>query len=219
MDTLNKMQVVWPSAGRAWELLYGAKDNFNEDQQMAPPVRRPNKRATDERPDNIMQVTTPHESHPVAGLPSHFAPPTAYANPAMEAPGSNDESPLAFYTTYGRWSSDNNLLSTSVLPQQYSTGFVDERTAAAGLHRQSQILGDDGGQGRFTPQYWNDYSAVGQPSSMLNSMYGLAMLPGQMQHGGAGQAHHVDSQEQQQFQQSSMFSNDQFHNMFGAPNR
>lgn len=42
-------------------------------------------------------------------------------------------------------------LSTSVLPQQFSTGFVDERS-----HR-----GQDRAPQRF-PQYWNDYSALGQ---------------------------------------------------------
>lgn len=54
-----------------------------------------------------------------------------------------------------------NTLSTSVLPQEYSTGLIDDR-AQRGHQRQPQ---------RF-PQYWSDYSTLGQ----MEATYGVPMV-------------------------------------------
>ena len=54
-----------------------------------------------------------------------------------------------------------NTLSTSVLPQEYSTGLIDER-AQRGHQRQPQ---------RF-PQYWSDYSTLGQ----METSYGVPIV-------------------------------------------
>ena len=84
---------------------------------------------------------------------------------------------MPYYSSYDRWPGDGGLgsfagsLSTSVLPQQYSTGFVDERSRGA--------PSDSGGSGVGTqryPQYWNDYSTLGQ----LSAPY-LPMLQDQLQ--------------------------------------
>lgn len=237
LDTLKRMELVWPSAGRAWELLHGAKNNFHEYEPTFSSAARPKKRTADESVDNTMPSTSQQHgmSNQVdsSNLAHHFsssASATGFADP-VSATAADDESPLAFFTSYDRWSSDNSLafhsgLSTSVLPQQYSTGFADQR----GMHRSSSVLdgslagsagpgahgdGEAGaGQSRF-PQFWSDYTAVGQPSSMLSSMYGMPMLPTHMQsqQGSVGQQQHhqsQDGQQQQQLSQSTMFMDDQF---------
>ena len=91
--------------------------------------------------------------------------------------------------SYDRWSTDasalsgfSGSLSTSVLPPQYSTGLVDERLGGA-LDR----AGGGGGAeraGARHPQYWNDYSALGQ----METTYGVPVL-GEMGHGGAHAQH------------------------------
>lgn len=68
---------------------------------------------------------------------------------------------------YDRWSSDTPIsnfpgsLSTSVLPQQYSTGLVD---SSAGRHPERQ--------GRGYPQFWNDYTALAQ----MDTPYGVPVM-------------------------------------------
>lgn len=210
LDNLRKMEVVWPSATRAWELLYGAKGNIQDQETILSSVARPNKRVAEDRFDpffsnqeRLRGITQKN------GGPTNFTPQPLPMGPTLENAG-EDESPLAFFTSYDRWSSDNSLafhsgLSTSVLPQQYSTGFADERAAQAGVHRQTPIAEQDGSNGRIQP-FWNDYAAIGQPPSMLSSMYGMPLIP-------QGPAQQPSAQDGQQLQQH-MF--DQF-NLFGAP--
>lgn len=250
MDALKRMELVWPSAGRAWELLHGAKEGFdaenahtrNEESFGTPmPTDRPKKRSADDIMADVNDVpgrsahqnTLPqqnmqqqqsysHESShiprsasgvhpqpfvqtyasssgasPSTASPLHAIPPHHSAHAAQQP---TNESPLAFFSSYDRWSSENQLgfpagLSTSVLPTQYSTGFIDDRLAhasasnagaasAAPMHRISVdsngasangAAGGVGGNTRY-PQYWSDYNSLGQPSSMLGSMYGMGML-------------------------------------------
>ncbi|KAI0080455.1 hypothetical protein K474DRAFT_1637713 [Panus rudis PR-1116 ss-1] len=104
----------------------------------------------------------PHSHHPSSqGYPSR--PATASHAAASNFPLGIDlpsaESP-AFFQSFDRWPSENNMnnfpgtLSTSVLPQQYSTGMIDERSHRGGQERPSSTQ-------RF-PQYWSDYSALNQ---------------------------------------------------------
>jgi len=67
---------------------------------------------------------------------------------------------------YNRWPADNpspfpGTLSTSVLPQVYSTGLFDDRAVAVNGQRVSSSALDPNAQTRF-PQYWNDYSTYSQ---------------------------------------------------------
>ena len=75
--------------------------------------------------------------------------------------------PQAFYPPYSRWGADGCLppslaggLSTSVLPPRYSTGLVDERVQRS-QDRPSRY-----------PQYWSDYSAMGQ----MDATYGMPVM-------------------------------------------
>ena len=324
MDALKRMELVWPSAGRAWELLHGAKDGLDAEGGFATgenttgssmAIDRPKKRGADDILADIgdttrhgdvtmdgarnIQQSIPsqqsvhqqthyhqqqqqaygHEGHlprPNSGVhqhsfvqpysstntspsttgPLHTLPPAHHA-PAPAAPHPTHESPLAFFSSYDRWSSENQLgfpagLSTSVLPAQYSTGFVDDRSAHASAANASAGAGPSsmhrlsvdtsgasaggangvGGSSRY-PQYWNDYNTLGQPASMLGSMYGMGMLTGaapshqsthsQSQshspshsHGGQGHGHGHShgGQGQPQGGQGGMFMGDHY-DMFG----
>ena len=92
--------------------------------------------------------------------------------------------------SYDRWAPDasaltgfNGSISTSVLPQQYSTGLVDSGLERAGGERTSARH----------PQYWNDYSALGQ----METTYGVPVM-GEMvsQHGSAHPHPHPHAQQQ-----------------------
>lgn len=216
MDALKRMDVVWPSAGRAWELLDGAKDGLREYEPEGAIVARPRKRSAEDQLDSAIPADhSPHEyARPAPHVNAHGYPMQAsnpYHSPNIDLVDS--ESPLAFFTSYDRWSSDNSMglpsgLSTSVLPQQYSTGFVDER-----MHRPH--VGGMMDYGSRYPQYWSDYASLGQPSSILGSTYGMALMPGQIpqehpQHPPQGPQ---QPQDPRLHGQGSMYMGDHF-NMF-----
>lgn len=146
MDVLKRIEIVWPSAGRAWELLNGAKDDLPEHEIPFPSSDRVKKRSADD-PISLEDTAFLHlsrETAPTNGTSTHtYSAGTGTNNhrfghgPLLDLPpssggGSSDSSPLALFA-YNRWSPDNSLsfppasLSTSVLPQQYSTGFVEDR--------------------------------------------------------------------------------------------
>ena len=317
MDALKRMDLVWPSAGRAWELLNGAKEGI-EAQGIFKPTEpssgsststdRPKKRSADDimadvndavrRGDasmsglgNVQQqqgMAPPHSMHQQSheqsyahgshlsrsnsGVHAHSfvhtyassantspttpspMPPLSSSSHHPPAPAPHQpahESPLAFFSSYDRWTPDNQLgfpagLSTSVLPTQYSTGFVDDRghassagSGASSMHRLSVDAGASsagsaptGGSSRY-PQYWNDYNTLGQPTSMLGSMYGMGMLPGTQSsqsthshsqshtssHGNHGHGHghnhnHSHGSQVSQSGQTGMYMGDHY-NMFG----
>ncbi|KAI0365000.1 hypothetical protein BV20DRAFT_1103242 [Pilatotrama ljubarskyi] len=156
------------------------------------------------RPPTGYTVPTPpsqHQSQP-SQVSSHTAAghsqqQQGYALP-MEMPQSGPSTYMP--SSYDRWPTDPSTmsnfagsLSTSVLPQQYSTGLVDERMGTS-MSRSSER------QSARYPQYWNDYSALGQ----METTYGVPVM-GEMvsPHGGA-----------QQGDQQSMYVQDQY-SMFG----
>jgi hypothetical protein len=95
--------------------------------------------------------------------------PTTVVGPHHQHASSMNQTP-SFYVPASSWPSEpigpfSGSLSTSGLPQQYSTGFVDRlpplssASASASAHAQQQP--------RY-PQFWNDYSAL----SPLGMPYG-----------------------------------------------
>lgn len=159
------MQRVWPSAWRANELLHGTKVLSHSESSESSPERT--KRAAEPSEEDTI-----HETGPLNGQVYRHAqvfPETANSNVQPTYPLSLDLPPSGsptFFQSYPRWAPDNALpaiganLSTSVLPQQYSTGLVDER-----VQRNSER------QSRY-PQYWSDYTALGQ----MDTTYGMPVI-------------------------------------------
>ena len=160
METLRNMDVVWPSAGRAWELLNGNKVNIGGN-RMYPgyPVERQqhNKRPADTQlPDNA-----PRNG---CGFNPVFA---DGASDMGTYPSLVDPSNHSPYYDYSRWMGNTDLLgntatnslSTSLLPQQYSTGFAPGGVSRSGQGNRPR--GSDPNN-RYTQQLWTDNSAMGQ---------------------------------------------------------
>jgi hypothetical protein len=172
MDVLQRMSITWPSAGRAWELLHGSKANLkNATGSLTTPdtVRtRTQKRTADHFLDDDVSLYRV-ELHPTTqGERSEVL----HGQPPPE-PESALSSSQNFYPLGDRWPGEGSLndfagsLSTSVLPQQYSTGFFDrgvvrgsDASAAAEVSLGSQQESSVGRRG-FS-RYWGDYSALGQ---------------------------------------------------------
>ncbi|KAI0800103.1 fungal-specific transcription factor domain-containing protein [Fomes fomentarius] len=222
MEILRKMSVIWPSAWRALELLLSAKATIDRMSEV-PSVRSSfsetrNKRAAEDAIEEDVTVTdrsrmvtqdsqqvSPHQPHyplnpsqsqsPVQGQPGHTSGQHGYSL-SIDAPQSS--APAAYMQpSYDRWPTDgtssssltnfSGSISTSVLPQQYSTGLVDGRIGTSmsrNPERQSQ---------RY-PQFWNDYSALGQMETTY-SVPVIGEMVSQHQHGSAG---HSSAAEQQQ---------------------
>ncbi|KAI8972440.1 fungal-specific transcription factor domain-containing protein [Trametes punicea] len=219
MDGLHRMGVTWPSAWRALQLLQGAKA------QLAKPTDPPPSRGSVSEPRNKRAAEEPiEEDHGLAGLgvPSADELPgrerergRSEPEPGEPRPGPSQQSyalqmemphgagPSSYIpSSYDRWPTDSTALSsfggslsTSVLPQQYSTGLVDERMSAS-VSRSSER------QSARYPQYWNDYSALSQ----METTYGVPVM-GEMvpPHGNAPQG-----------DQPSMYVQEQY-SMFGEP--
>lgn len=156
MEMLERMQRVWPSAWRAKELIHGSKVQALKETAHDSPERT--KRVAESSADDL-----PSDSRATNGVVYRQSQPVyGEGGPAGPQPGypinldlQHAESPT--YYQYSRWASEgggigsmSGSLSTSVLPQTYSTGLVDER-----LQRHPDR------QGRY-PAYWNDYSSLGQ---------------------------------------------------------
>lgn len=165
VDMLHRMQRVWPSAWRANELLHGAKVLAHSEASGLSPERA--KRAAEPSEDDTIQGSQPLEGE-IYRQPQAF-PSAASSDAAPNYPLGLDlptSGSPTYYQSYPRWTHDNAIpamaanLSTSVLPQQYSTGLVDER-----IQRNSER------QSRF-PQYWSDYSALGQ----MDTTYGMPVI-------------------------------------------
>ncbi|KAI5120399.1 hypothetical protein M0805_000178 [Coniferiporia weirii] len=210
MDVLKRIEIVWPSAGRAWELLHGAKDDLPAYEQTFFPIDRSRKRSADDPLDTSSLGDSSYLNvHRAGSIPTQtYTTPATNGHrytPAIDL-GDSDP-PLALFSAYSRWSSDGSMgfpsgLSTSVLPRQYSTGFVDDRA----MRRSPSGMMDN--SGRY-PQYWSDYS-MGQPSSVLGSMYGMSMLSHQSHHEHPAQHHSQGSHHNIQGQSSPVYMNEQY---------
>lgn len=250
MEVLKALEIVWPSAGRAWELLRGSNviaggTNSPDFANSSPSSSRPTSKRTAENflEDAHFFAGAPVPSIPGAGVrtssatsqPSHgfgLSPPTipaiaASAHPSSSTPnpGSASSQPHShsnggpgsngsyYPSSYDRWPGDGGLnafptsLSTSVLPQQYSTGFaVDDHRA------RTTSANDTGGTASSSryPQYWSDYSSLGS----LGGSFGVPMLPqeglGQTQQ---HQQHQAHANSHTHTQQGPV--QDQYQHMFG----
>lgn len=172
------MDVIWPSAGRAWELLNGNKVNL--------PGLSP--KTYSEYPAERQQ----HRKRPADTQLPDNAP---SANGGSQAPGFNqvftngvselgtypslaDPSNSSQYYDYGRWlgsadllgSTTTNNLSTGLLPHQYSTGFAPGVGRGGQAHRHR----GNGTSTRYGQPLWTDPSAMSQ----LDPTY-VGMLPQQ----------------------------------------
>lgn len=245
MEALKKMGVAWPSAERAWELLDGAKDDLTDGHVLLD--RGPNRRnkrplgdgLDDSTVNSALNRTDDNISlnHSDTSGSHQYSPSVQIYNNAiteLDAAGNSSSDPnLNYFSTYDRWTSDNSLvfppgLSTSVLPQQYSTGFIENRGSSAAVaeigHGVSAAThATNGANHSRIQQYWNDYSSLGQPSSMLTSIYGMSILPGNITHMGDGEQSHQSANQNGNEQsspidhlhnQSSLYMGDQY-NLFG----
>jgi hypothetical protein len=171
MDMLQRMSIIWPSAGRAWELLYGSKANPRNSvgSLSTADVVRAQKRTADHFLDDeatLYQVdlhsTTPEERSEAVHGRHHAEQPSTL--------GSSQN----FYALCSRWQGEGSIndfdgsLSTSVLPQQYSTGFFDggvlrasDTSSAAGVGGVNSQQGSPVNR-RGYPRFWSDYSALSQ---------------------------------------------------------
>lgn len=189
MDVLKRMRNLWPSAFRALELLQGSKVNSQSGPDLAVlrarssdrPKRSAEHPLDAEEESGTRLLTSDQlyrqqqQNYQPVGTPSPVH--QSFAMNNLQMPSAT-EAPYQ----YERWSSEAPIsnypgsLSTSVLPQQYSTGLVDERISSASRHpeRQSQ---------RY-PQFWNDYTALAQMDTpygvpVMGDMSGQHQAPGQ----------------------------------------
>ncbi|KAG6380094.1 hypothetical protein JVT61DRAFT_8179 [Boletus reticuloceps] len=207
MDALQDMDGVWPAALRAHELLSGC-DPLNKDAfkhpQFGQLVTRQNgqerqKRAAEHAADSEdayqrsqMHVPSSGGNSLAASQPyaqpwrsTQFTPISQETEPGQPGDFSPTTSLQASQPSYYTWPSDGasyvafpGTLSTSVLPQMYSTGLIDERRLphlTSSQHGQTRSNGHSaggvvgGGQagyesasgGRY-PQFWNDYTSFPQ---------------------------------------------------------
>ncbi|KAF8452405.1 fungal-specific transcription factor domain-containing protein [Boletus edulis BED1] len=211
MDALQDMDAVWPAALRAHELLSGC-DPLNKDAskhlQFGQLVTRQNgqerqKRAAEHAADSedAYQRSQMHlpssggnslaasQSYAQPWRSTQFTPISQETGPGQPGDFSPTTSLQASQPSY-YWPSDGasyvafpGTLSTSVLPQMYSTGLIDERRLP---HLTSSQHGQTRG-GRY-PQFWNDYTSFpqmgmaygqspgaptqGQEGMFLNGQYG-----------------------------------------------
>jgi len=186
MDALRYMEVVWPSAGRALELLLGSKVPSEEPlpprpSQLPDRQKRPADHSFDdndalEQRDPLPTLRTSYVPARSNSYPSSHYPPVqdAYLDGLDLNQSTSSASNLPFYPSHQRWPSNGYTaapfpgpLSTSVLPQLYSTGLVDEHVSDPRYRGQQTVNEQPNGPGRY-PQYWNDLATFPQ----LGSAYG-----------------------------------------------
>ena len=187
MEALRNMDVIWPSAGRAWELLNGNKVNLpglSPKSYPEYPVERQQQR---KRPaETQLQDSSPSTSggSQAPGFNQVF---TNGVSELGAYPSLADSNNSSQYYDYGRWLGSADLLgnnatgglSTSLLPQQYSTGF----TSGAGRGGQAHRHRGNGTSTRYAPPLWTDPS-MGQLDPAYVGM--LPQQPSQEQHSTAG---------------------------------
>ncbi|THH11444.1 hypothetical protein EW146_g8047 [Bondarzewia mesenterica] len=167
MAVLKALSVIWPSAGRAWELLHGSHMNGVNGhgagtEMVSLTVRGAHHKRSAE---HFLEDVHFFAGAPLGGRASSNAIPS-------------QGYPLVSLTSSTPLASSPAPHSTSTAAQ-YSTGFVDER--GRGVPQETA-----GGGGQRYPQYWNGYSTLGQ----LSALYGVPILHEQVwQQQGKAQVH------------------------------
>ncbi|KAG6909434.1 hypothetical protein DXG01_000588 [Tephrocybe rancida] len=206
MDILHLMEVLWPSAARALDLLRGSKDNGRDAgiiMSTLPTERRkrPAEQAlNDKDPFNrtVPSIHSLHHDHLELRAPytSQYA---AYTPSGHEIRAHDSQSPVpSAYSssTYDHWPSESSnshsygfssTLSTSVLPQLYSTGLVEDRVPPSSNHRTfGHHPASDQPRTTHTttryPQYWNDFSTFPQLGTAYGGHHEPSPVPQQPLH-------------------------------------
>ncbi|KAF9242277.1 fungal-specific transcription factor domain-containing protein [Melanogaster broomeanus] len=190
MNALQDMEVVWPSAARAHELLRGSNplnsSATNHDRFQQYITHGPGQERVKRAAEHAADSEDPYERSQMHAPPLNASPvaPTqpyaqtwrstqydAMSQDGAQGPQQGELSPSArtsasHSSSYYPWPSDGGsymsfpgTLSTSVLPQMYSTGLIDERRLPHSLsssHNGQQRTG-----GRY-PQFWNDCTSFPQ---------------------------------------------------------
>jgi len=168
MEVLSAMEIVWPSAARALELLRGSKVNIGSADLTAFTAQSVRQKRSAEQFLKDMepqQLQGPGDyGAPVNLRPRNYPSNFVYSLEGIPLQPSSQPPAVPYLPLFERWPTDNgnngvpfpNTLSTSVLPQIYSTGLFDERG-----NRASANIDPNGSQNRY-PQYWNDYSTYSQ---------------------------------------------------------
>jgi hypothetical protein len=205
MDALQDMEVVWPSAARANELLRGSSvmaNPSNSNQICLPSTSHERQKRVAE---DAVDVDDAYERSQLQVRPSNNSPSMGqgYANTWRSTQFSgtlHDAShpqdfgaghhadfagtplPTSQSSPYYLWPPDGSssypsfpgTLSTSVLPQMYSTGLIDENRIGHSLsstshQTQARLSRHGGGSGAYAPtgtgrypQFWNDYTSFPQ---------------------------------------------------------
>src|SRR5262245_56629951 len=165
MEAIQKMEIVWPSAGRELELLRGCKVNL-EKAELNRLTNCPdrNKRPAEHALDDIFDHDQLSDAV-YANLQSEYYGSADYGGGEVFAV--QDGSPSSANVPYfPSWSTDPSnpvsfvgTLSTSVLPQTYSTGIGGgRRSSMMQSHFQPTMAQTESGKGRLTT-FWNDYEA------------------------------------------------------------
>lgn len=185
MEVLRTMDVIWPSAGRAWELLNGHKVNVLGPSPKIYTLAERHKRPADTQLGDSSPRNSGSSRPP--GFNQVFASGTSDMGTYSSLVDPNNQST---YYDYGRWlgSTDllgnpaaTNSLSTSLLPQQYSTGFV---SGGVGRGGQGHRHRNNDPSTRYPQPLWTDHSSLGQLDPTYVGM--LSQQPPQEQSPTAG---------------------------------
>lgn len=170
MDALRAMRVVWPSAGRALELIRDARTQQTEDVPMplAGNALSRHKRSADDlaaQDRAADQRGYAAQGYRTSSNPAYLDGPQRYADSSFAGrqPGSVQMSAEPYtYAAHDRWQDGYapaaGPLSTAVLPQLY-TGLADERISGGGARYRQQ--GGSMDSSRY-PQFWNDLNSFSQ---------------------------------------------------------
>lgn len=185
MDALQMMATIWPSAQRALQLLRGAKVNLKalDYQAQSPSLLRSKRSAENALNDSANRRYIPNQrpgpppnyvapSAPRPEVPSNYLYPTieSYVQPTPNNPPPDASPVTATSPVNYRWHSEDfqafhsssTPLSTSVLPQVYSTGFGEDRAHPTHQRTNSHAEYHAPTMHNRYPQYWNDYSTFPQ---------------------------------------------------------
>lgn len=199
MQALEDMEIVWPSAARAHELLRTCNPLSRSPSRPRPHYAASpsgQKRTAEHlaetggsqygQSQSAHVTALPRDANPVVPSQAPYAPAWRSTQYGTSATPSPDEFPQGVppgqSSSFSPWNDDGGsgpylpypgTLTTSVLPQTYSTGLVDERRQAQSVtshHGQGRLHGHpnegehgyDQVSGARYPQYWNDYTPFGQ---------------------------------------------------------
>lgn len=159
MESLKEMEIVWPAAGRALELLRDAQATLADAEADVSSSRgtvSTRKRSATQPLDDSFAPSPDSEN--LLSL-RQFAPPYENGHYGLEV----RDSPITYYppsvSSYERWPTQDGgaltfqgVLSTAVLGPAYSTGLGDERHRPPSHPAEPRF-------GHPDQQYWNDYAA------------------------------------------------------------